>query len=90
MLDSDQDGIIASADFVFLQNTLCHLSHLWKNEVKPMIEYYSATHLLIYGIPKPHDAINYEKYKDITKDELSCIHNEIKQKLVQSYPGQIA
>ena len=78
LLDSDEDGVITSADFVYLQNTLCHKSNLWKNEIQPMMEYYSATHLVIYGIPKPHDAINYEKYKEISKEELSCIYNEIK------------
>jgi hypothetical protein len=55
-----------------------------------MIEYYSATHLVIYGLPKAHDAISFEKYKDISKDSLSCIFDEVKAKLFQNYPGELA
>lgn len=90
MFDSDEDGTIGSGDFVFLQNALDQHSLLNTSEVKPLVQHYSNTHLVIYGIPDIKDAIGFDKYKELCHDSTSCIIEEMKLKLCAPVPGMYA
>jgi len=63
MIDSDQDGVVTSSDFVFLQNTLDQQSRFAKEEIQPLVLHYERTHLTIYGFPSELDAVVFDKYK---------------------------
>ena len=86
LIDKDQDGVITSTDLVFCTNYLEPNCKFLKKEIEPLITHYDQTHISLYGIPKSHDALVFDKYREFLMERNSYIVEEMRERLLIMYP----